>query len=277
MDDVTQRVISYQATGVDGTALYNYVATVTYYFPLRNSRCTEDDCGDFLLFFQTRIMGVLKRFRYQGMPFDAYLLTTLKWQLRTYISRRDRSKAHTNAVLRPAILTESMHPAEESTAVSQSEPHYVCRQTKAFRRPRTRSGRRRLLIILLKGCLYLGERDLAAAARCTDCDPAWFRECWLRLRVRMICRQGRHNALLNRRNRLYVLLHRAHHRLWESNDPRERDELLAQADLIRQRLQRVRRRIAHIPRSPTNLDIAEVTGIPKGSIDSTLYYAKKRV
>ena len=276
MDDLTRRVIAYQTTGVDRTALCNYVATVTYYYPLRNGRCTEDDCGDFLLFFRRRIGGVLERFSYQGMPFDAYLLATLRWQLRTYIRRRDRSKAHTKATLRPAILTESMHAGEANSAVGQTEPRYHCRRFKPLIPAVSHSNRRRLLIILLKACLHLGEHDLPAAARCTGRDPAWIRECWLRLRVRMLCRQGRREELIGRRNRLFVLLHRAHYQLWESNDPHERQRLLDNAALIRQRLRRVRHKLARVPRSPTNLDIAEVTGIPKGTVDSTLYYARKR-
>lgn len=277
MDDLTRRVIMYQETGADSSALHDYVAIVTYNYPLRNSRCTEDDCADFLLFFQTRITGVLRRFSYHGMPFDAYLLATLRWQLRTYLRRRDLENARSKATLRPAILTESLYPGENGGAVGQSEPRYCPDRVRRLNVTALRGSRRRILIILLKGCFHLGERDLPAAARYTGQEQAWIRECWFRLRVRMICRHGRRDELMGRRNRLFVLLYRAHYQVWECNDPREKQELLENANLIHQRLLRVREKLARVPRSPTNLDIAEVTGIPKGTVDSTLFYAKKRV
>ena len=279
MDDLTRRVVCYQSSGTDQERLFDEITTIAYLFPRRSSRCGEDDCGDFLLFFRSRIGSIVKRFDYRGISFEAYLRANLKWQLRSYLRRRDHSRARLRAALRPLLWADSLEREASSLTVRQAAPAFLPAPPRMshIRSPRSETERRRLLIIVLKASLYVREAELPLISRALACDTQWLRECWLRLRVRLVCRRSRSEQLVTKRNRLYALLYGVHHQLTECHDEQSRQQLRAELQLLRRRLARVRHQLSRIPHSPTNLEIAEVTGIAKGTVDSTLYYAKRRL
>ena len=276
MDDLTRRVVHYQISGTDFALVYAQITTIVYRFPQRKSRCTEDDCGEFLLFFQARINTVVKRFSYRGISFEAYLLANLKWQLRTYLRRRDHSCERVRVALRPLLWTDTVLREDAGMAVHQAAPPFAASQPR-IRNPRSETDRRRLLIIVLKACLYVREAELPLIALALSCDTQWLRDCWLRLRLRLICRRSRSEELVTRRNRLYVTVYGIHHQLSECCDEETRCLLHQELQLLQQRLARVRRQLSRVPHAPTNLEISEVTGIPKGTVDSSLYYAKRKL
>ncbi len=280
MDDLTRRVVRYQISGTDFAMVYAQITTIVYRFPQRNSRCTEDDCGDFLLFFQARINTVVKRFCYRGISFEAYLLANLKWQLRTYLRRRDHSCERVRVALRPLLWTDTVLREDTGLTLHQAAPPFaapLAAQKPRIRNPRSETDRRRLLIIVLKACLYVREAELPLIALALSCDTQWLRECWLRLRLRLICRRSRSEELVTRRNRLYVTVYGIHHQLSECSDEENHSRLYRELQLLQQRLARVRCQLSRVPHAPTNLEISEVTGIPKGTVDSSLYYAKRKL
>jgi N-glycosylase/DNA lyase len=136
---------------------------------------------------------------------------------------------------------------------------------------------RRLLILALKGCMHLDEGQLETLAQETGHDFDWLRSVYHRLRSHM----GRHVARLVRlrekRNRALFRAETLEYLL--ALEPDRQRALRLQRDLAeaRDRLETVREAIARVPRTPTNLEISEATGIPKGSIDSILWKLRNRV
>ena len=53
-----------------------------------------------------------------------------------------------------------------------------------------------------------------------------------------------------------------------------REELDDKMALYRRRLRRLESQIRHIPMAPSNADIAALLGMPKGSVDSGLFYLR---
>ena len=294
MDELTRRVVSYQQSGEGLADLVRDLSAATYQFPLRNRRCTEDDCGEFLLFVAARISGMVHRYDFRGVAFEAYLHTNLKWLLRTYLKRRDRRLREARLAYRAALwhdtnsevvdvgplYDQGRRPGEvgcddvdRATPVRDPLPFGPW-----FNRVQTVGhSRRRVMIIALKACLYLSESDIAMVADLTGFEREWLCESWLRLRARLNCRRHGYDVLRLRRNRLFVRLQSSHDRLYACCDHAERLRLLHENAVMRQRLTRLRLKISRIPRCPTNQEIAEVTGIPKGTIDSALYYAKRKL
>lgn len=294
MDELTRRVVSYQQSGEGLPDLVRDLSAATYRFPLRNRRCTEDDCGEFLLFVEARIATLVHRYDFRGVGFESYLHSSLKWLLRTYLKRRDRRARQARLLQRYALWGDhacevtDVGPMHESTANRTgigcddlpdppTQPAALPFGPWFQRVHRGGQSRRRVMIIALKACIYLSESDIEMVASLTGTDLEWLRDCWLRLRVRLNCRRHRYDVLRLRRNRLFVLLQSLHERIACCSEPQERLRLSQEAELTRGRLDRLRRRISRLPRCPTNQEIAEVTAIPKGTIDSTLYYAKRRL
>ena len=292
MDELTRRVVSYQQSGEGFADLVRELSAATYQFPLRNRRCTEDDCGEFLLFVAARIGGMVHRYDFRGVTFEAYLHTNLKWLLRTYLKRRDRRQREARLAYRSVLWHDDNCEVVDAGTLADQVGGYSAWGTPArastprdalpfgpwFNRVQTGGhSRRRVMIIALKACFYLSESDITMVADLTGFEREWLRESWLRLRVRLNCRRHRYDVLSMRRNRLFVRLQSFHDRHYGCCDHAERLRILEESTEMRQRLTRLRLKISRIPRCPTNQEIAEVTGIPKGTIDSALYYAKRKL
>ncbi len=96
-------------------------------------------------------------------------------------------------------------------------------------------------------------------------------------RLRLVTSSSLRERRQIRRNRLYVTVYGIHHQLSECSDEENRSRLYRELQLLQQRLARVRCQLSRVPHAPTNLEISEVTGIPKGTVDSSLYYAKRKL
>jgi len=95
------------------------------------------------------------------------------------------------------------------------------------------------------------------------------------LRARVFRREPRFRELDVRRNLALSRLFRAEESLFRAADPRERERL---SDLIadsRSRLSGYLKELRNLITCPTNREVAELLGIPKGTVDSALYNVKK--
>jgi hypothetical protein len=135
---------------------------------------------------------------------------------------------------------------------------------------------RRFLFWILKYAHYLDDDDIGTISVLTGYDRQWLSGIVLDLRRRIRVKEERLEKLQNQRSRFF---YRA--RFLEDRTRRQ-TELAARAK-DEQRLQRtnhslalVRERISRIPLAPTNRDIGEVLDVPKGTVDTALYWLKKR-
>jgi hypothetical protein len=78
-----------------------------------------------------------------------------------------------------------------------------------------------------------------------------------------------------KRNRTFFGIQCLEARIKRQRDGYRRQELEKELAVHRKRVEAARLEVARVPRAPTNLDIAEITGIPKGSIDSTLFHLRR--
>ena len=69
-------------------------------------------------------------------------------------------------------------------------------------------------------------------------------------------------------------IYRIHEGLFREYDCRIKERLLLQLVSEKKRLAAVIDEMSRVPASPTHKDIAAVLGIPKGSVDSGIYYLK---
>ena len=103
MGTLTERVLRFQETGQGQAELLACVAARVYGYPrVRGSR-SEDDSGEFYLFFYPRLLRSLRRFRDQGKPFEWYLQSVLRWQYLIYVRVKRRRERQWNAGALPAF------------------------------------------------------------------------------------------------------------------------------------------------------------------------------
>ena len=270
-------VLRYQRTGAGRRDLLDQVGAYVYRFPLwQGGPIDDDDCGEFYLYCQPRLQDLIDRFQDQGPPFEAYLKSVLTWQLRSYY----RSKGRREAAWRLAGTPPFWDPEAATLTSCPPRVQGLPPQAAAPDLPAVASApdkgavRRRLLFAVLKHCHRLHDTHVQAwAGLCSRSDlPALI---------------GRaRGASANAERRWRRLHERGNHAFAKARMTEE--QLLHETDgdrqqLLEHRLQRARRTAANaqaelraVRLGPSNRQIAQLLGIPKGTVDTGMFWLKHR-
>lgn len=292
---MTPAVVRYQRTGTGRRELFDRVGAYAYRFPLWNGRqCDEDDCGEFYLFCRPRLQEAVDRFQDQGRPFEAYLRSVLTWQLSSYYRTKDRREAAWRLAGTPALwdaeaaATAAGTPRtpEQSTLEQEGAPEQrlpeqgASEQRTPVAAPDAPSGlddgatRRRVLFAVLKNCHRLPDTQVSAwAGLCERSDlPALIG----RARQATAGSQRRWRRLRERSNRAFATARMIEGQLLAEPDAERRQ-------LLKRRLRRVRGTATNaqaemrvVRLGPSNRQIAQLLGIPKGTVDTGLFWLKRR-
>lgn len=236
----------------------------------------EDACGEFFVFVHPRLIRLLDRFNDQGKPFESYLSAVLNWQLRNFARDRKRGERAWNVSLR---LDAEDPEAQETRAKAASEPvaEGVCLPGDLAAFIKSDADKRNFLFLALKCARTIGPENAPVLAAISGVDENRILSLSASLREMRAARELRLELFRARRNRAF-----AHSRLLET-------ELQAEVEaertaVLRTSLAKARRRMraamirmVRVKLSPTNLEIARVVGVPKGTVDSGLYWLKRKL
>jgi hypothetical protein len=277
-------VLEYQRSGQGLPAILERLALRIYRYPLQHRGHDEDDYGEFYLFFHPRLLRCLLRFRDQGKPFEWYLNAVLRWHWKAYCRRRQAERAGWILAGKPELWDNEAEPDPAEGAGAAAASHLPSWREQAGSlglaldsRQSGRADRRRLLLVALKNVHSLPDESLGPLSLLTGVPEAWLASTVDRLRQRLFARQVRLHALYARRNRIFSTLLREEQALvWETEAERRAD-LLLRVEALRERLRRSRGRIRRVALCPTNREIAALTRIPKGSVDTSIYWLRRRL
>ncbi|MDR1895053.1 MAG: hypothetical protein LBQ61_10285, partial [Spirochaetales bacterium] len=73
---LTQKVLDCQNSGLEEKKVIDEIARIVYWYPPMRRQWNPDECGDFLCHFYPRILPMIRRYRYQGKPFECLLKVT---------------------------------------------------------------------------------------------------------------------------------------------------------------------------------------------------------
>lgn len=282
MKSLTEEVLHYQRTGEGLSRLLYRLSCEVYAYPSRQAGFEEDDCGDFFLFARQRIPALIHNFRFTGKPFEAYMNSCLRWQLRSFMAQKSKQRRryrvcnapHRWEELNEAELSAAEQPAGRSAATHDEQGKEISLQLPSRKSHRRTCSGRRLVILALKGCLRLQEADIQTLAQETGYRRDLLSTAWSILRERTERRLQRLQRLRTKRNQTFFRLLCLQDELGNAAEPADIRRVTEEIELQTRRLKTIRNRIARVPLAPTNKEIAEVLSIPKGSVDSTLYYMR---
>jgi hypothetical protein len=277
--DYTQAVIAYQRTGLGGEKLLNALSLFVYRYPRRYSWCTEDDCSDFFLVFFPRLRRIIKRYSYCGRPFETYLRSCLRWHLLSFSGRR-RARLCRERVLGSPEAWGMVHENENEPVLGAEPPAYsrpVSYPVDARGRLVSVHGVRQVVLLLMKCVLDAGDQLIEHVAYVTGYDPHWLYHATERLRITMARRQARLEYLCRKRCACFFQILMLRDELNNCCEPERRADLRRRSETEHRRFRAIGREIASVPRSPTHEEIARILGIPKGSVDSGVHYARNTV
>lgn len=284
---LTEDVLEYQRSRAGLGSLLDRIAVFVYRYPRGRFGWNEDDCSDFFCFFYPKLVRLVDRFQYQGKPFEVYLLTTLKWQLRTYAGQQTLRELRVRVLTQqnfwaadeePEIPSGVSHRARIAGRSNEIEIPGEARRVLKINRYNyieDPSCRRRVLLLALKSAFRMTDSLLERLAVLTGYDLPWICGLIDELKLRVRAQRERAARLSQRRNACYFRIYCLQEQLRLAAEEPVRAELTRQMLVEKDRLIAILKELAHIPLSPTHRDIAEVLGIPKGTVDSSLYYLKE--
>jgi hypothetical protein len=242
--------------------IFDYILKNGRRFKLR--RWTKDECIDFLCWFYPRISRAIEKYKNLGASFDAYIAAMVRWASQEYI----RAEAGHR-------ITEEtywdIHTKE--LAVCEREPAYSGGNVpfKPVKNPQ------QTLMLILKSYYFISEDFIARAAPAIGMKPERLKYLVEQLRLMRIHRD---NAIKETQDHIHTLYYRCISLERRMNvifpGSVRYEKLRIKRERARKKLTAMRNRLKRVRTSPTNQQLAQVLGLPKGTIDSSLFAVKAK-
>lgn len=278
---LTEQVLAYKA----GRATLEETVEAVWVAVWRGvSRLDEDERSEFILFFHRRIPPMLRRYDPDLGAFEAYLATAIKYQLKSFTIMRIRQRQRFCVPEDPTFWRNS---GEEVTGVSEAAefpeesetPVVVLREAaEAYRSHNRRLHRgafkKRLLYVTLKCSLYASEENLRQMASFLEIDQPELLNLAAELSRSLKPRIQRRKRLQERQNEVSYRIHTLRKELESTLEEPRRSDLSVALASQEDRSRALTEEIDHVPDYVTNREIAKVLKVPKGSVDSGIYYVR---
>lgn len=278
LDYMTHQVLVYQSSLGSGReeslrlSLMRDLTLHIYSYPGRRHSLHEEDWSDFLLGFYGRIHDLLVNYRYQGPSFWGYLNKVLEWQLLSYYRQAARFRQAEWVCERESIIEYERSPVEQEYCLSQKMNHILSHP--GLTPFRSSALRQRLLLLVLKNIVFIPEDEFASVFPLLGPDREEASEMRERLLSLMKRKFERKKRLETKRCENYSRLTLAEIRQSEETDVASVLRLDEKIILYKRRLKRLDRQLSRIPLYPSNEELSDLLGLPKGSVDSGLFYLK---
>jgi hypothetical protein len=224
----------------------------------------KDTCADFLCWLYPRMSRAIDAYQDIGASFEAYIASLVYWSAREYRSRQ-ASHALTEHAFWEA-RAEDMSPCDH-------EPVYL----EPLSAIKPVSNPRQTLILLLKTYFFLSEDQIARIAPAIGIEKAQLQRLIDELRRRRLDRDEELRGLNERIHCQYyrcIVLKKKLEVALEGSAQYEK--IKGQLERAQTRYNTMKKRLASMNHYATNREVAEVLGIPKGTVDSSLYAIKQK-
>jgi len=227
----------------------------------------RDTWSDFISSLYPRISRAIDLYRDMGSSFDAYIVSLIHGSAREYRSREtDRG------------ITEyaCWQARAEEMAAAESEPEYIERR-KRVSIPADINPRQ-ILFLLLKSYFYVSEEFVKRVAKTINMDAGLLQNMVDELRNR---RADKEAEILALRERLHCQHYRciAYQKRMNSTQQGTAyyEKMKDRVERARKRFYTMKKRLGGMRTSASNRMIADILGIPRGTVDSSLSAIKHRL
>ncbi|MBN2049170.1 MAG: hypothetical protein JW760_01895 [Spirochaetales bacterium] len=276
MTDLTKKVLACRESGEGYEDLVREISLITYHYPKRKYGWNEDQCGDFFCSLIRRIPGLIERFEYSGIQFESYLYSTLTWQMKTFSDQRKKQSAYDRVLAAPSFSLLQESPGYSAPESPEIPPPELIQHLKIDSRGiiRDRTVSLRVICMILRNSEFMDDAMVSQASRLCGCTPEWLEACIIHLRERMADRRSAVEELQRKRSRCFLRVCMLQDTLRRETDADTISLFLRQLKEEQQVLSSLTQQISRYPLYPSHREIAQVLGIPKGTVDSGLHYLK---
>ncbi|MBN1685976.1 MAG: hypothetical protein JW852_04930 [Spirochaetales bacterium] len=285
---LTREVLSKRGNAAGRRILIDKISRFVYSYPKKHLHWDDDDTGDFFCVFYPKIEGLIDRFTFQGKPFEAYLVSSIRWQMKTFAKKRVMQHSEHRAIKDESDFWQKCgapentnpdggvyySPDDQTPEVYSAE---VSRVLKIESRGKISdpAWARRLLYLMLRSVTFVDDSLMEHTARLCGFDPGYILGCATELRQRLDEKRERQRVQIERRNSLHVRILQLTALMSDETDADRLEHYRKRLTAAKARIDKTNRDLRSMPVLPTHKDIAEVLETAKGSVDSGLYYLMK--
>lgn len=269
-------VNEYHKTKAGYEDILSLIAYYIYRFPLKDPRGTQDDCGEFYLYFIPGLRRVLNKHKPGMRHFIGYLKQILKWRLSTYFIHKRRQKINHEVEGCQTMWDNENH---ETTTFTHWDEKSLC---SIFRSNTTSPlkndvDKRLLLASSLKYSSKLSEENWDKVINMTQSDGEWVKRNRKALDELVRTREKHYFTWITRRNKCYFKIRYHENILKTMNNPEAIKEMKMKIAKLWNTYNRMVARIANIRTTPSRSEISALLEIPKGTLDNSLFVLKQRL
>jgi hypothetical protein len=287
-------VLSYRSDGKGKERIMERVAALVYSSHDKFGFDDEDDAAEALIKHSGRIVRLIDRFEDRGIPFDACLASSLRYLAKTV--RRDRRQALDRELVCESSLDRSgckgdsldeVFPANGNEWLTNERGGPALRPAPR-RRPRARGGTvrcgaieqaaysSRLVYLAVKCAWEIDEVGVAQVAASAGVQREWLSAAVEQARRSLEPERSRVERLILRRNASWCRRRLLEGKLERETDLFRQSRLSTALERERIRSAKIKNELANFRTIVPNSVVARILGVPKGTVDSGLYYLRKR-
>lgn len=240
-------------------AIFTHIQKNSYLYKLHV--WDEDRRMDYLCWLYPRIQKSIDGYRDIGASFDAYIWTLVRGSSREFLERETK-RTNFEQIFWEAKAEDSAYDRESNYLEVQGEKPVV-------------RNKRQILILTLKCYRYLSEDAIQRTAAALNIETEVLHKHIFSLRCKRIARDEYMHKLLNRIGLQYYRCLSIEKRIYAMSEASLfREELENRLLKARERLSSMRKRYNGLKRLASNQEIAEVLGLKKGTVDSSMHTLK---
>jgi len=231
----------------------------------------RDTYDDYISWLYPRLHKAIDKYRETGSSFEAYIGTIVRLTLKEYHSRQARN------YVSESVAWEIAFP---DMYVYENGPVYDCAVTDKSAEKSdeidTAQNPRQLLTLVLKCCHFVSEDFLERISARLGMEPEELNNLINQMKEYRLERIKNIDELQGKINSLFCRC-----LMYEKKLPYMLNETVAQQTRERlkrgrARLAKMREKISHMYPEPSNSQIAQLLGVTKGTVDTSLFNLKKR-
>ncbi len=284
--NLTKLVLSYQQGQTTKDELLHHMYSIAYSYPLKKRLLQEEEAADFLIFFLPTIEGMIKNFSYEGKPFEHYLHCSIRNKIRSYKSTQYKKTAKEIMSIY-AIREEHVVEDFQDYVCESHSPAYQIRQNEDKKhqilikenhsRQSMSVDHARLLYLLLICYRNIPTGQMEAIGELYLSYDIDFHALVHRLDETCSKQLASIERLQNRKSRLFSEIILLETQIMHEPDPEFKVALENKLSIRQSQLQQLLKRLNGRSPRPSHRQIAELLKVPKGSVDSGVYYLKKNL
>lgn len=236
------------------------------------------EAGDFIMELLPKVEQIINEFNPDLSSFKNYLNRHVKWLslqcTKKYLKEKDKNDAfmyHHNANFKDNIVMQESKPKYH---ISKEMQKFLNLNSGVIQ---SESMRKRVTILALKNSRLLTDPIIDNLSSILGVEKKWLEGKKDQLNEKCQERIKNRDYLEIRCNRLFIDITKDQDKLNKELDINKKQEILIKLEEKKTRLHKLQETLSKRSYGPKNDEIAKVLNIPKGTVDSSLFYIKKKL